>query len=280
MGSIGNGVVAGALTLAALIGIGRGCSCVPTGHVGVQTRFGDVKHEKTIDQGIHAKNVLNRVHMMDVRTTEILETMEVPTKEGLLPTLEVSVLYSRSPDGASHLYETLGNAERQQSQFVHPTIRSVIRGVVSGYEAKGLYTASRESVSNEIFSGLEAQFEERGYRLEKVLLRGVVLPDQLRTSIEEKLQAEQESQKMEFVLDKERQESDRKKIEAEGIAGAQRIINDTLTDKYLVWRNQEVMDHFAASPNNTIIIAPYDQQLVPLLNIPAPNVQDSTKKGN
>lgn len=212
----------------------RSCTTIPPGHVGVRTLFGDVR-EHEFDDGLHLKNPLERVIKLDGRTQEVKETMQVPTSEGLLPELEVSVLYHIDPNEADDLYRTLGDIERQKISFIEPNIRSISREVVSGYKAEDLYTQNRERVTASLSEKLQSKFVERNFIFEASMLRNVKLPEKLAGSIEQKLQAEQEAQKMQFVLQKEQQEADRKRIEARGIADANQIIANSLTESYLKW---------------------------------------------
>jgi regulator of protease activity HflC (stomatin/prohibitin superfamily) len=139
------------------------------------------------------------------------------------------------------------------------------------YNAVEIYSEKREEVQDQISLTLEKDFEERGIQLEKVLMRNIKLPAKVKNAIEAKLEAEQDAQKMEFVLLKETKEAERKKIEAAGIAEAQRIIAQSLIGErgraYLSWKYLENLQSLYQSPNNTIVISPYDKNFIPLLQI-------------
>lgn len=200
---------------------------------------------------------------MNIKTEEVKEVMIVPSKEGLSVNLDVSILYRLSPEAASDVYRKVGEGYREI--VIAPQFRSAARGVTVNYEAKALYTSSREEISAKIFDDLNAMLSERGIILEKVLLRAITLPTTVSAAIEQKLKAEQEAEQMKFVLEKEKKEAERKIIEAEGIARAQEIIAQKLTDRYLTWRFLEKIDSFGKGQNNSIILFPYDQKILPLI---------------
>jgi regulator of protease activity HflC (stomatin/prohibitin superfamily) len=154
---------------------------------------------------------------------------------------------------------------------VRPAARTAIRNTTVRYMAVEIYSDKREEVQDEISLGLDADFAERGIELEKVLLRNISLPPKVKNAIEVKLEAEQEAQKMEFVLLKEIKEAERKKIEASGIANAQEIIAKSLIGErgraYLSWKYLENLKNLYESPNNTILISPFDKSFIPLLSV-------------
>jgi regulator of protease activity HflC (stomatin/prohibitin superfamily) len=178
--------------------------------------------------------------------------MSVPTKEGLSVQLEISLQYHLNPDNASRIYKSVG--ENYAEIILQPQFRSVVRGVTARYEAKALYTSERNEVSQIIASELSKLTEPRGITVEAAPLRQIILPAGLTASIEEKLKAEQESQRMEFILKKESQEADRKRIEAKGIADFQAIISKGLTPPLLKWKGIEATEKLATSSNSKIVV--------------------------
>ncbi|MHB1051312.1 MAG: prohibitin family protein [Bacteroidota bacterium] len=224
---------------------------VPAGHVGVVDFFGTVS-DNTLKAGINFVNPLARVVKMSVKTQELKEVMDVPSKEGLTVQLEVSVLYHLNPEKAADVYKTVG--EYYETIIIEPQFRSVTRGVTAGFEAKALYTSEREHLSKLILDELEKMIANRGITVESAPLRRVGLPSGLSSSIEQKLQAEQESQRMQFVLTKEKQEADRKRIEAQGISDFQKIVNQGLNSQLLTWKGIEATEKLANSPNTKVII--------------------------
>lgn len=218
---------------------------VPAGHVGVYDIFGKVR-DKEADPGLHIKNPLASITKMSVKTQEYTmtivegegavstaDTISALTKEGLSVDLDVTIWYKLIPEKASDLYKTVGT--NYVTILVRPKIRESIRAITAKYEAKTIYSEDRARLQDEIKEAIEEGLFERGILVETVLLRNVQLPEKVRTSIEEKLQAEQEAQRMEFVLQKEVQEAERKRVEAGGISDANVIISGSLTSSYLSW---------------------------------------------
>jgi prohibitin 1 len=223
---------------------------VPPGHVGVLILFGKVYG--TITEGVHLINPLASMELMSVRTKEVFEHAEAPSKEGLNVALEVSCLYHLNPTEAANIYRQVG--PNFEAVVVNPQFRAAIRGITVNHEAKDLYTSSRELISNEIFQDLETNLGKRGIIVETILLRKIDLPKLVVEAINAKLAADQQAQQMRFVLDKERQEADRKRIEAQGIQDFQRIISQGLSEQLLRWKGIETTRALAESANSKLII--------------------------
>lgn len=209
---------------------------VPAGYVGVVDFFGKVS-SRPLNSGINFVNPLTRVIFMSIRTQQLTEAMVVPSKEGLNITLDLSLLYRLESAKAVELYKTVG--PHYKDVVLVPQFRSVARGVTVNYEAKALYTSEREVLSQAIYETLEKMVVQRGIFIERVLLRSITLPSTVSAAVEQKLKAEQEAERMKFVLQKETQEAERKRVEAAGIRDAQAIINQSLTSQYLhyLWIN-------------------------------------------
>jgi prohibitin 1 len=235
---------------------------VPAGNVGVVNFFGTVS-DNTLKAGINFVNPPANVIKMSIQTQEIKEIMDVPSKEGLSVQLEVSVLYHLNPEKAADVYKTVGTS--YESVILEPQFRSVTRGVTAGYEAKALYTSEREHLSLQIMKELEAFVEARGITVESAPLRRVGLPAGLSQSIESKLQAGQESQRMQFVLMKERQEADRKRIEAQGIADFQNIVTKGISEQLLRWKGIEATEKLASSTNAKVVVIGAGKDGLPLI---------------
>jgi prohibitin 1 len=235
---------------------------VPAGHVGVQDTFGIVS-ERALTAGVSLKNPLTRVITMPIKTQELKETMDVPSKEGLSVQLEASVLFHLDPIHAPEIYKTVGR--NYVEILLEPQFRSVTRGVTSGYEAKALYTSEREELSQLVTKELRAAVGQRGVFVENTPLRKVTLPQGLMASIEEKLRAEQESQRMQFVLTKEKQEADRKRIEAQGIADFQAIVTRGISDNLLRWKGIEATLEIAKSNNSKVVIVGAGKDGLPII---------------
>lgn len=209
---------------------------VPAGYVGVVDLFGKVSG-MVLPSGINFVNPLAKVIKMSVKTQGETEQMSVPSKEGMNVGLDVSVVYKLDPSKAAEIYKTVGY--NYQEVVLVPQFRSVARDVTVGYEAKALYTSEREILTQKFQEYLTNSVKDRGIIVEKVLLRSIVLPQILSGAIEQKLKAEQEAERMKFILQKEQQEAERKRVEATGIRDAQAIINQSLTSQYLhyLWIN-------------------------------------------
>lgn len=255
--------VSGTVALVAfLLALTQCFTVVPAGHVGVVDFFGRVS-DNTLKAGINFVNPLARVVKFSVKTQEIKELMDVPSKEGLTVQLEVSALFHLNPDKAATVYKTIG--ENYVQIILEPNFRSVVRGITAGYDARALYTSEREVLAQTIVKELEKIVEPRGITVETTPLRRVGLPAGLSASIEEKLRAEQESQRMQFVLMKERQEADRKRIEAQGIADFQRIVAQGISEQLLRWKGIEATEKLANSQNAKVVIIGSGKDGLPII---------------
>ncbi|PIU44274.1 MAG: membrane protease subunit, stomatin/prohibitin [Ignavibacteriales bacterium CG07_land_8_20_14_0_80_59_12] len=256
-------LVAGSIAaLFVIIAISQCITVIPAGNVGVVDFFGTVS-DNTLKAGINFVNPLARVVKFSVQTQEVKEVMDVPSKEGLTVQLEVSALYHLNPEKAAQVYKTVG--ENYAEIILEPQFRSVARGVTAGYEAKALYTSEREMLSQIILVDLQKLVEPRGITVEAAPLRRVGLPAGLTQSIEDKLRAEQESQRMQFVLTKEKLEAERKRIEAQGIADFQTIVTKGISEPLLRWKGIEATEKISNSPNAKVIIIGAGKDGLPLI---------------
>jgi regulator of protease activity HflC (stomatin/prohibitin superfamily) len=252
-----------ALALGVVLLIGSAITIVPAGHVGVVDLFGRVS-DAALQPGVRFVIPLARIHKMSVRTQEVTEAADVPSSEGLVMHVDVTLLYNLDPTQAPSVYQTLG--ADYESVFITPQLRSHLRDATASFEAKALYTTGREGVASRIRTDLSPALLARGFTNAQVLLRAISLPTQLRTSIEQKLQAEQQSEQMRFVLDRERQEAERKRIEAQGIADFQRIVVQGIDERLLRWKGIEATQALAASQNAKIVIVGGKDGLPLILN--------------
>lgn len=223
---------------------------VPPGHVGILILFGKV-HD-SITEGLHLVNPLVSMELMSVRTQEIFEHAEAPSREGLNTVLEVTCLYHLIPEEAVRLYRQIG--PNYKEIVVKPQFRAAIRGVTVRHEAKDLYTSSRELIADGIFQDLSTELKKRGIEVETVLLRRVQLPQAVVEAINSKLAADQDAQRMQFVLEKERQEAERKRIEAQGIQDFQRIVSQGISEPFLRWKGIEATARLADSHNAKVVV--------------------------
>jgi len=235
---------------------------VPAGTVGVVDFLGNVS-KNTLKAGVNFVNPMARVVKFSVKTQEIKETMNVPSHEGLSIQLEISLLFRLNPDMANKIYKTVG--PNYASIILQPQFRSVVRDVTARYDAKALYTGSREKLANEIKKAIGKLVGPRGISVEAAALRQIVLPARLTTAIEEKLKADQESQRMEFILQKEKQEAERKRIEAKGIADFQTIVSEGINEQLLKWKGIEATEKLAGSQNTKIVIIGSGKDGLPII---------------
>ena len=237
-------------------------TAVSAGTVGVVDFLGSVS-DNTLKAGVNLVNPMANVVKFSIKTQELKEVMNVPSKEGLSVQLEISLLFRLTPDNANIIYKTVG--QNYADIILMPQFRSVVRGVTARYEAKALYTASRERLAGEIMNELDSLVGPRGITIETAALRQIILPERLTKSIEEKLQAEQESQRMAFVLKKEEQEAERKRIEAKGIKDFQSIVSEGINDQLLRWKGIEATEKLANSTNAKVVVIGSGKDGLPLI---------------
>src|SRR6266853_5437398 len=195
---------------------------VGTGRVGVLTLFGKVQTGGTLGEGIHLINPLKTNNELSIQTQTLKESASVPSSEGLMMSLDTSLIYHLNPDHAADVFQKIGSD--YENVVVEPTLRSAIREATASHTANALYTGEREMVAKQIFDQLVSELNQRGLTVENVLLRDIQLPATLKASIESKQQAEQESLAMSFRLQKEKQEAERKRIEAAGGDGVATLL--------------------------------------------------------
>jgi regulator of protease activity HflC (stomatin/prohibitin superfamily) len=235
---------------------------VPAGHVGVLTIFGRVTGQ-VLSEGTHLVNPFAVNTTMSVRTQELKETASVPSNEGLIITLDTSLLFRLDPKKAPDMYRTVG--PQYMDVVVDPNLRSAIREATASHTANTLYSGEREAVAKEIVLNLQDKLKDRGVIIESILLRDIQLPQALKTSIESKQQAEQESLAMSFRLQKEKQEADRKRIEAQGIRDFQQTVAQGISAQLLEWKGIEATETLAKSPNTKIVVIGGQKSGLPLI---------------
>jgi regulator of protease activity HflC (stomatin/prohibitin superfamily) len=247
-----------------IIGVLTSCFVqIQPGQVGVQTLFGKIQ-PGILTEGLNVINPLIEVVDFDVRTQNYTmsgiqdegakmgdDAIQVLSADGLEVTIDLTVLYRVLPDRAPEILRTIGRGYRDV--IVRPITRTKIRDFAAYYDAVSLYSTKRDEFQQRLFQSIDAEFQARGMIIEQVLIRNINLPASVKQAIESKINAEQESQKMKFVLDKERQEADRKRVEAQGISDYQRILTSTLTDKLLQYEQIQTQRNLANSPNSKVI---------------------------
>ncbi|GGI24965.1 prohibitin family protein [Pedobacter mendelii] len=237
---------------------------IPAGQVGVKTLYGKVDND-VLFSGLNVINPLVEVTTFDVKTQNYTmsavhdegnkagdDAIRILTSDGLEVTIDLSVLFSVTPKDAPRILKEIG--DDYLDKIVRPIARTAIRDNAVSYEAVALYSTKRQEFQNKIFSAIDLSFSKRGLKLEQLLVRNVTLPESVRKAIESKINAEQDAQKMQFVLQKEKQLAERKRIEAQGIADYQRILSTGLSDKQLQYESILAQKDIALSPNTKIII--------------------------
>lgn len=255
---IGLGIVGFVLVILLFSAVTR----VNTGHVGVLTLFGKVTGE-TLGEGIHLINPLKTNNEMSVQTQTIKESANVPSSEGLMMALDTSLIYHLNPDSAAHVFQSIG--ADYEDKVVENNLRSAIREATASHTANALYTGEREAVATEIKEKITKELSTRGITVEAVLLRDVQLPATLKASIEAKQQAEQEALAMNFRLQKETQEAQRKRIEAAGVRDFQQIVAQGITPSLLEWKGIEATETLARSSNTKVVVIGNQKNGLPLI---------------
>ena len=236
---------------------------IPAGHVGVVDFFGVVS-DQTLRAGINPVNPMADVIKYSIQTQEHKETMQVLSREGLTIGLEVSALYRLNPDSAARVYKTVAGGDYETIILI-PQFRSICRAVTASFQASALYSTERERLGSSIQEELARTVSPRGVTIENTPIRNVALPSQLTEAIEQKQRADQESQRMEFILTKEKQEADRKRIEAKGIADFQAIVAAGISDQLLRWKGIEATEKLASSQNTKVIIVGSGKDGLPII---------------
>jgi regulator of protease activity HflC (stomatin/prohibitin superfamily) len=253
--------------LAIAIGVLTACvKQIDAGYVGVKSLFGKVQND-VLRSGLNFVNPLVDVRSVDVRTLNYTmsgvhdegiksgdDAIRVLTADGLEVTIDLSVLYRVASEEAPRLIREVGID--YEDKIVRPITRTRIRDNSVYYDAVALYSVKRDEFQDRIFKSIDADFKKRGLLLENLLVRNITLPASVKAVIEQKINAEQDAQKMQFVLQKEKQEAERKRVEAQGIADYQRIISESLSDRQLQYEQIKAMKELAGSANAKIILMP------------------------
>lgn len=237
---------------------------IEAGNEGVKSLFGEVK-PAILESGLHIVNPLYDVTPFDIQTQNYTmsasneegakvgdDAIRVLSADGLEVIIDLTVLYRVLPADAPVIYKKLG--VNYSDKIVRPVTRTRIRDNAVFYDAVALYSTKREEFQTRIYSSIEKDFKSRGLILEQLLIRNIDLPASVKTTIESKINAEQEAQKMTFVLQKEKQEAERKRVEAQGIADYQKIISSGLTDKQLQYESIKAQLEIAKSQNAKVIL--------------------------
>ena len=234
------------------------------GEIGVKILFGNIQKD-VLGSGLHFVNPLLEIQKIDVKTLNYTmsgvndegnklgdDAIRVLTSDGLEVTIDLTVLYRVVAADAPKLLRETGNDYKDK--IVRPITRTKIRDNAVYYQAVDLFGNKRDEFQQRIYKSIESDFQKRGLMLEQLLVRNITLPNSVKASIESKINAEQDAKKMEFVLQKEQQEAERKRVEAQGIADYQRIINTGLTAQQLQYEQIKAMKELSLSTNAKVIV--------------------------
>jgi len=248
---------------------------IQPGYVGVKVLFGNVK-EGVLQNGFHIVNPLLNIVKMDARLQSYTmsvstqegertgdDAIDALTSEGLMVKLDLTAWYRLIPEDAPSVYRSIGLD--YVSKVVRPLLRTSIRDIAVRYTAEDIYSSKRNEFTDSIITHAIILAKGKGIEIDRILLRNVKLPKEIENAINAKISADQEAQKMEFVLAKEEKEKERKIIEAEGIQQANKIISKSLTSSYLTWYRIEMLKSLVNSPNNTIIVIPENLKSLPMI---------------
>ncbi len=244
---------------------------VPSGYVGVKLTLGKASPDE-LRPGLHlVVPFLQRVEKMSVRTHSYdltgSNSINALSRDGLTINVELTTLYKIMPDKAAEIYIEYGLM--YEDRIIKPVIRSAVRDVIATLDSAQVYQ-ERALIQQKIAQQVRSELEKRFIMLDEILIRDIKLPRKVVEAIEQKRRALEEAQRMKFLVEKEKLEAERKKIEAKGIAEANRIIAGSLTKEYLMWKFLENIKVYAESPNNTIILIPYDTKMTPIIQLPEP----------
>jgi regulator of protease activity HflC (stomatin/prohibitin superfamily) len=250
-----------------IVAVGLAMSSVKVieqGTIGVQTLFGKVQPD-VLESGLHFIDPVVDVTVFDAQTQNYTmsaqvdegqkkgdDAMRVLSADGLEVTIDITVLYRLRPEKAPYLLQNIG--ANYEDKIVRPVSRTTIYNNAVSFAAVDLYSTKRSVFQQKIYKEIAAGFEKNGIELQSVLVRNITLPASVKASIESKINAEQDAQKMQFVLQKEKQEAERKRVEAQGIADYQKILSTGLSDKQLQYEAIKAQKEIALSPNTKVII--------------------------
>lgn len=236
--------------LTTLSAVSRLVIVIPAGNVGVEDFQGKVI-DRALPAGLHGINPFSRIVQYSTRINNVKEEIAATSREGLALGIDVAIQYRIDPSQTPKIYLNIGT---QEKEIVISRFRSISREVIASYTAEQVYATKREEVSIKLAEKLREQLAPLGFIVDEALLRNVIIPETLQAAIQQRLKAEQENLQMKFVLEKERQEADRKRIAAQGSADAQKILAEGLTPAVLQLKAIEANEKLAQSQNSKIII--------------------------
>ncbi len=242
---------------------------IPSGYVGVKLTLGKADKDE-LRPGLHIiAPFIQDVVLMSVRTQSYdlrgANSINSLSKDGLTINTELTVLYKIMPDKAAEIYVEYGTD--YENKIIKPVIRAAVRDVIATLDSSQVYQ-ERELIQKKLMERVSKELKKRYILLDEILIRDIKLPKRVVEAIEQKRRAYEEMQKMKFVVEKEKLEAERKRVEAKGIADANKIIAGSLTREYLQWKFIENIKSYAKGENNTVILIPYGEEMTPIINIP------------
>jgi prohibitin 1 len=241
------------LAIAAATAVFAACTIVRPGEVGMIQKVGVIKPQPILSGAKGFNPFVTKIIKINVRVTEVFNKLIVPTKEGLSIDAEISLLYHINPDSAKAVYVRFG--QNFEEVAIMTNFRAATREITAKYFATELYSTEREKIESAIKEQMTAAVHKYGFVIDAVLLKDIVLPDQITKAIQNKVQAQQEAMQMEYVILKQKREAERLVVEAEGIKQAQDIINSAMTEAALKYKYIEMMKNLSTSNNAKVIIS-------------------------
>jgi regulator of protease activity HflC (stomatin/prohibitin superfamily) len=232
--------------------LASGCAIIKPGEVAVKSKWGKLQ-DRVYEPGVVPLNrFTSEVYVIPTRTVNREVKLNLPSKEGLNVSAEISILYHVKAERAKEVVTEVGLD--YENVLILSVFRSAAADICARFFAKDMHSGKRAEIEEDIRVQMDQLLAPRGFIIESVLLKSISLPPGLYTAIEDKLEAEQEAQRMQFVLQREQREAERKKIEAEGVRDAQKVLADGLSGPIIEWRSLEVLEKLATSPNAKVII--------------------------
>jgi regulator of protease activity HflC (stomatin/prohibitin superfamily) len=243
--------ISSSFLILATAALASACAVVRPGEVGVKQSLGKLS-DNIYTQGIVWFNpFITKLVRTNVQVNDVELSLSLPSKEGLSVVAQISILYKIEEKSVPKVIRNLGF---RYEAIISNVFRSASADVCSKYFAKDMHSGMRAEIEKEIRVKMSENLEEQGIRVMAVLMKSIQLPSGLASSIEQKLQAEQDAMRMEFILKQERLEAERKIIEATGTKDAQKIVSEGLTDNIIKIRSIEAFLELAKSPNSKIIV--------------------------
>ncbi len=230
------------------------CAIVRNGEVGVKRTLGKLSRTSHDEGAVAFNPFITTVLKIPIRTENLEVMLDLPSKEGLNIQSGISILYHIIPDSATSVLRNIGMD--YETNIILPVFRSAAADICAKFFAKDMHSGERSKIEHGITQLMSEKLQQRGFVIEAVLLKSIKLPDALYQSIQLKLQAEQDAQRMEFVLQQEKKEAERKQIAAEGASAANKILSESINPNIIKWQTIEALKQLSLSPNSKIIISP------------------------